>query len=106
MLKLLMLGALGLGQALNEIGDQKEGIYDDCRGHSQSHRRAVRPNGRIVLEGVNVAIFSGKNAAWWSNQEVVVLVGPSCKSTIISLSLRIYVLCPTEFCWMARISQR
>ncbi len=62
----LMLGALGLGQALNEIGDQKEGLEAATRifamidqgaqspidGLSNTGSRPPPPKGRIELQGV------------------------------------------------------
>jgi len=110
----LMLGALGLGQALNDFGDQKQGLQAAARifqsieesklspidGLStEGQRPAKRAVGRIQLKNVtfryptrpDVEVCKGYNLTIESG-EMVALVGPSGsgKSTIINLLLRFY----------------
>lgn len=95
----LMLGALGLGQALNEIGDQKEGIEAAHRiftmiadgnkspidGLSSAGTRPEQaPRGRIELQGVQFAYPTRQDVQVCRDYnlviepgELVALVGPS-----------------------------
>ena len=110
----LMLGALGLGQALNDIGDQKAGIeaakrifeaIEDSRnnpidGLSDSGTRPDgKIEGKIEFRNVSFAYPTRMNAVVCKDYnltinpgETVALVGPSGsgKSTIINLMLRFY----------------
>lgn len=110
----LMLGALGLGTALNDLGDQKDGlkaakrIFDAvAEGESscidglsnEGTRPPQRPTGRIELKNVNFFYPTRPDAKVCKNYnltveagQVVALVGPSGsgKSTIINLLLRFY----------------
>jgi ATP-binding cassette subfamily B (MDR/TAP) protein 1 len=110
----LMLGALGLGQAFNDLGDQKEGIKAAKRifqavdegilspidGMStEGEKPTTRPTGRIELVDVNFTYPTRPDVQVCKNYnlviepgEVVALVGPSGsgKSTIMNLLLRFY----------------
>ena len=94
-----MLGALGLGQAMNDIGDQKEGllaakrIFDSIDagaastidGLSKTGLRFDKPvEGRIELKNVTFRYPTRPDAVVCQNYnliinpgEVVALVGPS-----------------------------
>ena len=110
----LMLGALGLGQALNDIGDQKAGvqaakrIFDAIEDSTNSpidglsengSRPTGKSNGKIEFKDVsftyptrlNTVVCKGYNLTI-NPGETVALVGPSGsgKSTIINLLLRFY----------------
>jgi ATP-binding cassette subfamily B (MDR/TAP) protein 1 len=110
----LMLGALGLGQAFTDMGDQKEGVKAARRifqavdegilspidGLSvEGVKPSTRPTGRIELIGVNFTYPTRPDVTVCKNYnlsiepgEVVALVGPSGsgKSTIMNLLLRFY----------------
>jgi ATP-binding cassette, subfamily B (MDR/TAP), member 1 len=110
----LMLGALGLGQALSDLGDQKQALQaadrifqniDDGKNSPIDgiSTKGITPNergkGRIELKDVffryptrsNVEVCRGYNLVIEPG-ETVALVGPSGsgKSTIINLLLRFY----------------
>merc|ERR1711871_991303 len=110
----LMLGALGLGQAMAELADQKEGlmaakrIFDAVKAAKDStidslsdagEFPTVRASGKIELKNVTFNYPSRPNVTVCRNYslvinpgEVVALVGPSGsgKSTIMNLLLRFY----------------
>ena len=110
----LMLGALGLGQAMTDIGDQKSGLQAAQRiftsieegerspidGLStQGIIPASRATGKIELKNVNFRYPTRPDAEVCKNYnltiesgQVVALVGPSGsgKSTIMNLLLRFY----------------
>ena len=110
----LMLGGLGLGQALGDLGDQKAGllaakrIFDaaaegkNCSIDALSkegEKPMQRAAGRVELRGVHFSyptrpeVKVAKDYSLVINPgEVVALVGPSGsgKSTIMSLLLRFY----------------
>ena len=110
----LMLGALGLGTALADVGDQKLGIETAARIFKSIDEGAESPidglsttalipadraTGRIVLKNVHfryptrpdVQVCKGMNLTIEPG-EMVAFVGPSGsgKSTIINLLLRFY----------------
>jgi ATP-binding cassette subfamily B (MDR/TAP) protein 1 len=110
----LMLGALGLGAALADVGDQKAGLLASKRIFKSVEegklspidglmtsgvRPTERSRGKIELKNVNFAYPSRPDAVVCKNYnltinpgEVVALVGPSGsgKSTIMNLLLRFY----------------
>jgi ATP-binding cassette, subfamily B (MDR/TAP), member 1 len=110
----LMLGALGLGQALTDLGDQKNGlkiakkIFDACEEGANSpidglsiagKKPEQGSNGEVVLELVNFRYPTRPKVQVCHDYslsikkgEVVALVGPSGggKSTIMNLLLRFY----------------
>lgn len=110
----IMFGAMGMGSALNDIGDQSKGmraaarIFKDCDAADQSpidglSREGISPESRaqgsIEFKNVNfnyprrpeIPICKDYNLAVVQG-ETVALVGPSGsgKSTIINLLLRFY----------------
>ena len=110
----LMLGAVGLGSALNDLGDQKLGveaaarIFQTIKDGQESKidglaTNGLKPNrravGKIELKDVffryptrpDVEVCKGYNLSIEPGQ-MVALVGPSGsgKSTIINLLLRFY----------------
>jgi ATP-binding cassette subfamily B (MDR/TAP) protein 1 len=109
----LMLGALGLGQALNDLGDQKEGMMAANRifsaidagkaspidGLSDKGLKPLTVSGHIELKNVFFSYPTRPGVEVCTNYsliiepgQVVALVGPSGsgKSTIINLLLRFY----------------
>jgi ATP-binding cassette, subfamily B (MDR/TAP), member 1 len=110
----LMLGAFGLGAAMTDLGDQKEGLIAAKRVFEYIDSSKLEPLDGMSVEGVippsgkitkiefknvsfaypsrkNVQIFKNFNISV-SEGEVLALVGPSGsgKSTIMSLLLRFY----------------
>jgi ATP-binding cassette, subfamily B (MDR/TAP), member 1 len=110
----LMLGAFGLGAAMTDLGDQKEGLLAAKRVFAYIDSSKMDPLDGMSVDGVipangkitkiefknvsfsypsrkNVQIFKNFNISV-SEGEVLALVGPSGsgKSTIMSLLLRFY----------------
>lgn len=110
----LMLGALGLGQALNGLGDQRKGllaaqrifrIIDEGKGSlidglsDLGEKPITRPIGKIELKNISFKYPTRPEVTVCKNfslviepGQVVALVGPSGsgKSTIMNLLLRYY----------------
>jgi len=110
----LMLGALGLGQAMTDMGDQKAGLIaakrvfkniDDAKNSpinglsSEGARPTAAIKGKIELRNINFVYPTRPDSVVCKNfnlvinpGEVVAFVGPSGsgKSTIINLLLRFY----------------
>jgi ATP-binding cassette, subfamily B (MDR/TAP), member 1 len=110
----LMLGAFGLGAAMTDLGDQKEGLLAAKRVFEYIDTSALDPLDGMSLEGIipkngkitkiefknisfryptrkNILIFKNFNLII-NEGEILALVGPSGsgKSTIMALLLRFY----------------